>query len=167
MSMPVLPVLSVLLVALQAAPLPFEDLSALEARVIAAAGAAIGAPGGPTQPLDRRLRLRRCAAPAEIAPVRGGLSVACAAQGWRLHVALSGAPTGSGGAQANQQSGPVIRRGDAVAVRMQGRGFSVVLRAVALEDGAMGARIRLRRANGPTMPITGIVTGPGEASPAT
>lgn len=151
-----------LLIALQAAPPAFEDLAALEARVAAAAGAAIGAPGGPVHGLDRRLRLQRCPVAAEIVPARGGLAVHCPARGWRLHVALAG-----GAVAAGHAAGPVIRRGDPVLIRITGRGYAVGVRAVALEDGAVGTRIRLRRSAGPATTLIGIVTGPGEAAPAT
>lgn len=154
-------ILPALFIAFQAAPAAFEDLAALEARLVAAAGANIGAPSGPAHGLDRRLRLHRCPVAAEISPARGGWSAACPSLGWRVHVPLRG--TGADPASG----GPAIRRGDAVAVRMQGRGFAVVLRAVALEDGAVGARIRLRRTSGPAAPINAIVTGPGEAAPST
>lgn len=159
--------LPILLVALQSAPPALEDLAALEARVVAVTGTGVGSPGGPLHPIDRRLRLHRCLTPAEIAPVRGGLAVACPERGWRIHVALGQGGGDAGLAAGQRAAGPVIRRGDAVAVRMQGRGFAVVLRAIALEDGAIGARIRLRRTAGPTTPIAAIVTGPGEAALAT
>lgn len=156
-------VLPLLLVAMQAAPPAFEDIAALEARLVAASGAAIGAPGGPVHGLDRRLRLHRCPVAAEIVPSRGGFAAACPALGWRVHVAVrGGGPVGGEAAGA-----PVIRRGDAVLVRITGRGFSAGLRAVAMEDGAVGARIRLRPNSSPSTPITAIVTGSGEATPAT
>lgn len=155
-------ILPLLLIALQAAPPVHEDLAALEARMIASAGAGIGEAGGPVHGIDRRLRLHRCPVAAEIAPVRDGLSAACPALGWRVHVRVQG-----DGAVREQAGAPVIRRGDAVLVRITGRGFAAGLRAVALEDGAVGARIRLRPNASPATPITAIVTGPGEATPAT
>lgn len=164
-----MPILPLLLAAMQAAPTPFEDLAALEARLIAVAGAEIGAPEGPVHGIDRRLRLRRCPAIVEITRTPSGLSAACPTLGWRVHVAMRGGGSGGAGhaAQAREAGAPAIRRGDAVLVRISGRGFAAGLRATALEDGAVGARIRLRPDSNPRSPITAIVTGAGEATPAT
>jgi flagella basal body P-ring formation protein FlgA len=165
-----MPMLPLLLIALQAAPPAYEDLAALEARVVAAAGANIGEAGGPVHGIDRRLRLHRCPVAADIVPARSGFSAACPTLGWRVHIAVSngGADGGRDAAAGNPtMGGPAIRRGDAVLVRITGRGFAAGLRAVAMENGAVGARIRLRPNSSPATPITAIVTGPGEATPAT
>lgn len=145
--------------ALQSAPLLHEDLAALQARIVAVAGADIGAPGGPVLALDSRLRLHRCPAAAQISAATSALRISCPALGWRLHVPLVG------GASDDAAGAPAIRRGDMVALRIRGGGFAVVMRAIALEDGAIGARIRLRRASGSSAPIHATVTGAGEAAP--
>jgi flagella basal body P-ring formation protein FlgA len=85
--------------------------------------------------------------------------------GWRVHGVPMQANSGSSPAHA-APAGPAIRRGDPVTLRIPGRGFAVAMRAIALEDAVVGARIRLRRASGPTTALFGIVTAPGEARPA-
>ncbi len=153
--------------ALQSAPLLYEDLASLQARIVAVAGADIGAPGGPALALDSRLRLHRCptaaqitaATGAQISAASGALRISCPALGWRLHVPLVGSASDDAAAV------PAIRRGDMVALRIRGGGFAVVMRAIALEDGAVGARIRLRRASGSSAPIHAVVTAPGEVAP--
>jgi flagellar basal body P-ring formation protein FlgA len=154
--------LPLFLIAVQSAAPIHEDLVALEARLVAVVGAGIGTPGGPAHGIDRRLRLYRCPVPAEIQTGRGGVIAACPSLGWRVHVAVPGVAAGN--ATAND---PAIRRGDAVLVRTRGRGFSVLVRAIALQDGAVGERIRLRRTSGSAAPIIAIVSAPGEATPVT
>lgn len=144
-----------------------EDIGALETRVVAALGAEVGSPGGPDRPLDRRLRLQRCASPATIDPSRAEVAeVACASAGWRLFVArisdaratdLSLSPV-----RLAQSATLVVRRGDSVAVRLSGTGFAVTMRAEAEQDGAVGQRIRVRSAARRT-PFAVIVTGEGAA----
>jgi hypothetical protein len=137
--------------ALQAAT-PIENLELLQQRMEAAAGTAL-------RPLDPRLRLVRC--PESLAITTGPHSVIayCAELGWRVH-AVPLSPLDQ------YVRGPIVRRGDPVTLRIPGRGFAVVLRTVALEDAAIGARVRLRRTTGPTTPLIGIVTAAGEAQPA-
>ena len=147
---------------LQAAPAVHEPIPELEARVVAVAGAGVGQPGGPAQPLDRRLRLRPCPLPATITtgPV-GALTVACPAHGWRLHVPLVGGGGGEpGGAAA--MGGIAVRRGDAVTVRFTGTGFALSWRATADQDGRIGERIRVRSA-ARAQPQWVELTAPGEA----
>src|SRR3546814_10738445 len=72
----------------QAAP-QFEDLSKLEARLTATLGADIGEPGGPSRPIDRRLKLADCPEPATITTPRPSAAlVRCGPIGWRIHVPL-------------------------------------------------------------------------------
>jgi flagellar basal body P-ring formation protein FlgA len=144
------PAFLLLPIALQAAA-PVEDLTVLHQRMEVVAGA-------PLRPLDPRLRLSACPIAVAIAMDRGSAVASCPARGWRVYAPVLG---GSAAAAA----APVIRRGDAVAVRLPGRGFAVTLRAVALEDGAVGNRIRLRAASGPARPMTATVTAAGEAAP--
>lgn len=138
-----LPVVALCLPAMvQAQSAPHQDLTALEARVVAALGAPVGQPGGPAAPIDRRLKLARCPSPVEIdAPAIGAVAVRCAPLGWRIRVPLvRGAALASAVAAA-----PVVRKGDAVELVVDGGGFSVGTEAVALEDGGSGQRIRVRR----------------------
>jgi hypothetical protein len=132
---------------------PLENLEALHQQMEAAADTAL-------RPLDPRLRLRDCPEAVNIVVGPRVITATCAVVGWRVY----GVPIQASFA-GTTTSDPAIRRGDPVTLRIPGRGFAVVLRAVALEDAVIGARIRLRRASGPTTPLIGIVTGPGEAAP--
>lgn len=132
--------MSVLLAALLAVS-AFENLDRLEARVIAALDAEIGQPGGPVAPIDRRMRLAACPEPATIdPPALGAVAVRCAALGWRIRVPQ----VRLAAAAAPARAAPVVKRGDPVELRADGRAFSVVGSGVADEDGAQGARIRVK-----------------------
>ena len=135
----------------------FQDLTQLEARVTAALGAEIGQPGGPIQPIDRRLKLAACPVPVTVeAPVLSAATVRCEPLGWRIRV-----PVLSTGAAAKvAKAEPVIRKGDQVEVTAVGVSFSVSTLGVAEQDGAPGDRIRVRseRKGGP---IIGEVTSDG------
>ena len=122
----------------------FENLEMLESRVSAALGAGVGEPGGPTRPIDRRLRLAPCPTPAEIdAPAMGAVAIRCETRGWRIRVPLmAGALATPGAAQARAE--PVVRRGDQVQVVALGSTFSVSTLGIAEQDGAPGDRIRVR-----------------------
>lgn len=134
-----------LLSALCAAPAVaqgFEDLEALEARLVAALGAGIGEAGGPANPIDRRLKLAACPSPAMFdAPRLGAATINCEPLGWRIRVPLARSASVS---IAAAEAEPIIRRGDQVEVVALGGAFSVSTLAVADEDGAPGERIRLR-----------------------
>lgn len=122
----------------------FENLEMLESRVSAALGAAVGEPGGPARPIDRRLRLAPCPMPAEIdQPAMGAVAIRCETRGWRIRVPLmTGALAAPGMAQARAE--PVVRRGDQVQVVAMTASFSVSTMGIAEQDGAPGERIRVR-----------------------
>lgn len=130
---------------------PFQDLAVVERAVVIAAGADIGAPGGPVAPIDRRLKLAECAR-LTVDPVQmSALTVRCPAIGWRLRVPLSpgGARADATGVQAasyrpEPKAAPVIRRGDPVDLIAGSDNFQVSTAAIAQEDGAPGARIRVK-----------------------
>ena len=73
-----------------AAAASFADLDTIDRQVAAFTGAPIGAAGGATQGLDRRLRLRPCYAPLALAwrgQTRDTVVAECPdAGGWRLFV---------------------------------------------------------------------------------
>lgn len=117
----------------------FSDPAAIESEVARFAGAGTGQPGGAALPIDRRLRLARCAAPLALSwrGARQDMVLVQCPGGWRLFVALSG------GAQATVAS-PVIAKGDAVTIVVRGDGYSVSQGGEALEGGAPGAWIRVR-----------------------
>lgn len=155
----------------------FENLERLEADLVAVLGAGVGQPGGPTAPLDRRMKLAACPTRPDFGPARAGAaSIACPAAGWRIRVPLIGggpahqAGTGQAGA-ANAMAAPVaaellVRRGDPVTISAGGAGYLVTRDGVAEGDGALGARVRVR-IDPRKPPVTGEVAGPGEIRMAT
>jgi flagella basal body P-ring formation protein FlgA len=122
-----------------AAPIAgFTDPTEIDRAVSDYAGAALGQPGGPTLPVDRRLRLTRCASPLALS-WRGSrhdsVLVECPdLGGWRLYVPMTVA---GGGAIA-------VARGEALTVIVRGDGFAVSQPGQAMEAGAVGDWIRVR-----------------------
>ena len=122
----------------------FENLDRLEGDLVAQLGAGIGEPGGPAAGIDRRLKLTACPTrPAFDAPVMNAIAIRCPATGWRIRVPLTrGDSAQMAGVQA--VAAPVVQRGDAVSVVAAGRGFTVSQAGIAQENGAPGARIRVK-----------------------
>lgn len=120
---------------------PFADLDAIDRQVAEFTGAEAGMAGGATAPVDRRLRLRRCASPLMLSwrtQRRESVVVQCPdAGGWRIFVPA----IGSGGGAAAL---PSVNRGDAVTIAVTGEGFTVSQPGEALESGPVGAWIRVR-----------------------
>ena len=140
----------------------FEDLGALEVQVTAALGAGVGEPGGPSRPIDRRLKLKSCPQAATIeAPALGAVTVSCQPIGWRIRVPLVRSSATSGPASAKSE--PIIRKGDQVELTAASGGFSVSTIAAAEQDGAAGDRIRVRP-EGKKGAVIGIVTEDGRVS---
>lgn len=140
----------------------FEDLGALETRLVAALGAGVGEAGGPASPIDRRLKLAACPAPAIFdAPRLGAVTISCEPLGWRIRVPLARTASVT---MAAAQAEPIIRRGDQVEVVALGGAFSVSTLAVADEDGAIGEHIRLRGADRKGPPIFGQVLDDGRVA---
>jgi flagella basal body P-ring formation protein FlgA len=117
----------------------FVDPAVIDAAVERFAGAGTGQSGGAALPVDRRLRLARCAVPLALSwrGLSQDMVVVQCPGGWRLFVALSG-----GGQSA--VTAPVIAKGDAVTIVVRGDGYSVSQGGEALEPGAPGAWIRVR-----------------------
>lgn len=142
------PLLALLLIAATPAMAdPFQNIPALEARVVNALGAGIGEPGGPAAPIDRRLKLAQC--PATVAidpPAMGAIALRCVAAGWRIRVPLArlGGAVAQMGNAAPAKAEPVIRRGDPVDLVAETAGFSVSVSGTAQEDGAPGSRIKIK-----------------------
>ena len=137
------------LIALLSAPVaaaPFQNIDALEMRLVNALGAGIGEPGGPATPIDRRLKLAACPGSVQIdPPVMGAVALRCAAANWRIRVPiarLAGTQTSPMAALAKAE--PVIRRGDPVDLMAETDGFSVSVSGTAQEDGVPGSRIRIK-----------------------
>ena len=148
------------LLALLAAPAvsaaPFQNIDALEARLINALGAGIGEPGGPATPIDRRLKLASCPGTVQIdPPAMGAVALRCPAANWRIRVAiarLGGSQNAGLTSMAGQKADPVVRRGDPVDLIAESAGFSVSVSGTAQEDGAPGSRIRIK-ADGKNSPV--------------
>ena len=156
---------SALVAVLLAAAGPVEDLAALDLRIAEFAGAAIGEDGGATQPLDRRLKLRPCGDPVDIAwrsEQRDTLVLQCPdAGGWRLYMPVRPLPSAAAAQAAPQIA---VQRGDAVTISIAGQGFSISRPGEALESGAVGDWVKVR----PAIPgnrradiMRARITGPG------
>lgn len=137
------------LILLAAASGPLQDLAELDRRIADFTGAAVGEDGGAIQPIDRRLRLHACDSIAEMdwrTAERTTLVVRCPdAGGWRLYVPVRAARAAAPAVAARPIA---IQRGDAVAIAVEGRGFSVSRPGEAMEEGAVGDWIKVR-------PVTG------------
>jgi len=122
---------------------PAQDIGALEKRLLIALDAGIGAPGGPMAPIDRRLKLAPCPNPVTIdPPALGAIALRCPALGWRIRVPMM--RDAQSAAAPAARIAPLVRRGDPVEIVTQSPGFSVSAQGIAQEDGAQGARIRVR-----------------------
>ena len=134
------------------------DLAALDRSVAAFTGAAIGEPGGATQPVDRRMRLATCAAPPVLSwygTGRDTVLIRCPDPGsWRIFVPLTQ------GAQQSAQ--PAVLRGEAVTIAVAGDGFSIAQAGEAMDQGTVGSWIRVRNAsNASSQPFRARVVRPG------
>lgn len=152
-----------LLLAAAAAP-GFTDLDRLDRGAERFAGAALGAPGGPAAPIDRRLRLARCGESPEYSwrsPARDAIVIRCPdPTGWRLFVMLKpGGVTYGAAARAE----PVIRRGDSITLTAESRGFAVSADGVAMTDAAPGARFQVK-VEGARAAVQAIAVEPGRAT---
>jgi len=142
-------------------PPKFENLDRIDSLVAMTVGANLGEPGGPTAPVDRRLRLAACpTTPSVEGPVFGAAIVKCEAVGWRIRVPLvAGAASAASGPLPRTASGPanrfarpvanapreaVVRKGDPVQLMAGNAAFSVSRMMLADEDGSPGDTIRVR-----------------------
>ena len=123
------------------------DPATLDRLVAEFTGVGVGQPGGAREPVDRRLRLRACAAQPEAAwhgsPGRTVVVQCPEPGGWRIFVNL--APQ-SGSATPHARPAAAVRRGDNLTVTVIGRGFAIRRPAEALEAGAVGDWISVRTA---------------------
>ncbi len=126
----------------------FADHGAIDAELAAFTGAPVGTPGGARHPVDRRLRLTAC--PQQLDLTWHGrradmIRVECnAGSSWRIFVPVN---TGAGNARSGvpeQAPVSVVERGQIISLIIEGRGFSIAQQGEALEDGAIGAWIRIR-----------------------
>ena len=146
---PVLPLLALLVAAPAMAATPqFQNIDALEARLVNALGAGIGEPGGPAAPIDRRLKLAACPTTVQIdPPAMGAIALRCVPLNWRIRVPiarLGNAQNVAMGSVMGAKAEIVVRRGDPVDLTAETNGFSVSVSATAQEDGPPGGRIRVK-----------------------
>jgi flagellar basal body P-ring formation protein FlgA len=139
-----------------------HDLAGIDQAVARFTGAPTGQPGGARLPVDRRLKLSNCPEPLAL-EWHGGAAqtvlVRCpVAGGWRLFVPVEG-----GGQQAAKAQ-PVVARGEAVAIAVEGRGFTLSRQGEALEAGAIGEWIRVRPVGGKSDAVRARVIQPGRVA---
>ncbi len=140
----------------------FENISMLEMRLSAALGAGVGEPGGPSRPIDRRLKLAPCPQRASFEPpALGAATIRCEPLGWRIRVPL--VRTAAAVQAAGEKAEPIVRKGDQVELTASSGSFTVSTVAVAEQDGAPGDRIRVR-SEGRKGAVIGVVTRDGRVS---
>jgi flagella basal body P-ring formation protein FlgA len=137
----------------------FADPANIDREVAQFTGAPIGAVGGARLPVDRRLKLAQCAAPLALqwyGKNRDTVLVRCPVTGgWRLFVPIEAHP-------AAVAAEPVVARGEAVSIVVQGKGFTLSRQGEALEGGAIGEWIRVRPAGRKADPVRARVIDPGK-----
>jgi flagella basal body P-ring formation protein FlgA len=153
-------------IALLAGTLPaqaagFMDPGLIDTEVAQFTGAAIGSAGGARLPVDRRLKLARCAGPLALdwyGQRRDTVLVSCPdGGGWRIYVPVETAAAGGTGRQE-----VAVMRGDNVSITLSGKGFTLSRQGEALEQGVVGQWIRVRPAgNARAEPIRAKVLRPG------
>lgn len=138
------------------------DHGELDARIAAFTGQPLGTAGGAVAPVDRRLRLRRCAVEPEIGwhgRDRRALRLACPDPGgWRIFVPIRASDVTAVHRQA--EPAVLVKRGEQVTISVTGPGFAVSRAGEALEEGAAGEWIRVRTARGDE-PLRALVVRPG------
>ncbi|WP_293880936.1 flagella basal body P-ring formation protein FlgA [Sphingomonas sp.] len=136
--------------ATEASAATWQDLDAVDAIVVAAAGGV-----GVARPVDRRMKLAACPETLTVgAPAAGSITVGCATIGWRIRVPMvtTISPT---------TVLPLIRKGDPVSVVTGADGFSASVSGIAESEGPLGARVRVRTGPGAAGVIVGLVADPG------
>ncbi len=138
-----------------------QNLADIDQAVVRFTGAPTGQPGGARLPVDRRLRLAPCPQTLILewhGSAGQSVLVRCpVAGGWRLFVPVDGA-------QQAARSQPVVARGEAVAIAIEGRGFTLSRQGEAMEAGAIGEWIRVRPAGTRTDPMRARVVQPGKVA---
>lgn len=134
------------------------DLAEIDRAVASFTGVPQGQPGGAALPVDRRLRLAVCHVPLAAGwygTRQDTVEVSCPVPGgWKLYVPLVGSGRG--------EAAPIaVTRGDAVSIAVIGEGFTVAQGGEALENGAVGAWIKVRTANPAAPALRARVIRPG------
>ena len=153
----------------------FQSTEALDAIVAQFTGKPIGAEGGATAAVDKRLKLAPCAAPQLEwrTSARDAVVVRCMAPQWRIFVAVDAVPQPKAAPAAPTAATalrpapaarpePVIRRGDAVTIEAGGAGFAITREGVAMGDAPAGGRLTVR-IDDRKPPIQAIALEPGRA----
>ncbi|MEO5586141.1 MAG: flagella basal body P-ring formation protein FlgA, partial [Novosphingobium sp.] len=103
--------------------------------------------GGAVLPVDRRLRLNFCNSPLSLGwhtARKESVVVQCPDAGsWRLFVPVNAVQ----GAAAVSET-PAVTRGEAVTVSVTGDGFAVSQPGIAMDQGPVGAWVRVRMVSG-------------------
>ena len=116
-----------------------HDLAAIDREVAAFTGVPLGGAGGAQAQLDRQMRLARCGQPLalDFYGARSSVRVVCPDPGsWRVFVPLMQARA--------EEAAAAISRRDLVRVEAGGAGFRISRSGEALEDGRVGAMVRVR-----------------------
>lgn len=150
----------------------FQSTEALDAIVAQFTGKPIGAEGGATAAVDKRLKLAACAAPQLDwrTPAHDAVVVRCMAPQWRIFVPVDALPQPKPAAAAAAAAAapalpaakpqPVIRRGDAVTIEAGGEGFAITREGIAMADAPAGGRLTVR-VDERKPPIQAIAIEPG------
>lgn len=140
--------MSLVLAILAAASAGYADLDLIDREVAGFTGAQIGQSGGAATPVDRRLRLSPCRSPLALSwrtQTQDSVVVQCGDPGsWRLFVPVRRDTAAGEGMGAGA---PVIKRGDAISIAVNGEGFTVAQPGEAMEAGPVGSWIRVRPIN--------------------
>jgi len=147
------------------------DPAEIDRAVAQFTGAGIGQPGGARLPVDRRMRLNPCGSPLLLewyGKARDSVQVQCPDAGWRIYVAVAQTRQASAAGQPGRADAGgeiVVSRGETVSIIVAGGGFSLSRQAVAMEEGAVGAWIKVR----PTQdkradPVRAQVVRPGQVA---
>ncbi|MEN7536793.1 flagella basal body P-ring formation protein FlgA [Aurantiacibacter flavus] len=120
----------------------FHDLATIDTAVARFAGAQIGQSGGAQSPVDRQMRLARCAAPLALDWYGAGetaVRVTCPGS-WHIFVPIMRTRA----SVAAVEEAPAISRRDLLRVEAGGAGFRVSRSGEALEEGQVGEAIRVK-----------------------
>ena len=132
-------ILVAVLLATPAHATELHDLAAIDREVAAFTGVPLGGAGGAQAQLDRQMRLARCGQPLalDFYGAHSSVRVVCPDPGsWRVFVPLMQARV--------EEAAAAISRRDLVRVEAGGAGFRISRSGEALEDGRVGAMVRVR-----------------------
>lgn len=124
---------------------PYEDVTALDLKVVEITGSEIGKPNGALAPIDRRLKLAQCPEAIIVeTPRLQAVTLRCAALGWRIRVPLTMSNTSSANYEMSTKAEFLVRRGDPVELIISGDDYQIDATAIALDDGAINSAVRVK-----------------------